>query len=189
MSDALESELRLLDDRLRGSMRAEWERTLPFDELISDRWARARELGFGTGSSIYALSYVYGLVRVGRDVWIGPYTLLDGTGGLTIGDGATVSAGVQIYSHDSVRRTLSGGTDPIDRAPVAVGDHTYIGAGTVVAKGVTIGHHAVIGAMSFVNRDIEPYTIAVGSPCRSIGRVEIQSNGRIELRYTAHEPG
>lgn len=183
MSDALESELRLLDDRLRGSMRAEWERTLPFDELISDRWARARELGFGTGSSIYALSYVYGLVSVGRDVWIGPYTLLDGTGGLTIGDHTTISAGVHIYSHDTVRRTLSGGSAPIDRAPVSIGARTYVGASVVIAKGVTIGDHVVIGAGSFVNRDVPAFTVAAGSPARPIGRVIEGDDGSIRLRY------
>jgi acetyltransferase-like isoleucine patch superfamily enzyme len=189
MTDSLESELRRLEERLRGSMRADWDRTLPFDELISDRWARAQQLGFGERSSIYALSYVYGSVNVGRDVWIGPYTLLDGSGGLAIGDGATVSAGVHIYSHDTVIRTLSGGSDPIHRAPVAIGDHTYIGAGTVVAKGVTIGHHVVIGAMSFVNRDIPPLTIAAGTPCRPIGRVEIGSDGTVGLRYDADVRG
>ncbi len=183
MSDALESEIRRLDEMLRGSMRAEWERTLPFDELISDRWARAQELGFGAGSSIYALSYVYGRVRVGREVWIGPYTLLDGTGGLTIGDHATISAGVHIYSHDTVKRTLSGGEAPIDRAPVSIGTRTYIGASVVIAKGVTIGDRVVIGAGSFVNRDIPAFTVAAGSPARPIGRVVEGDDGSIQLQY------
>jgi acetyltransferase-like isoleucine patch superfamily enzyme len=183
MSDGLEAELRRLDEVLRGSMRTDWERTLPFDELISDRWARARELGFGEGSSIYALSYVYGPVSVGRDVWIGPYTLLDGTGGLTIGDHTTISAGVHIYSHDTVKRTLSGGEAPIDRAPVSVGARTYIGAAAVIAKGVTIGDQVVIGASAFVNRDIPAFTVAAGSPARAIGRVVEGADGSIQLKY------
>lgn len=183
MSDNLESEIRRLDEMLRGAMRANWERTLPFDELISDRWRRAQELGFGTGSSIYAMSYVYGSVNVGRDVWIGPYTMLDGTGGLTIGDHATISAGVQIYSHDTVKRTLSGGLAPVERAPVSIGARTYIGAAVVIAKGVTIGERVVIGAGSFVNRDVSAFTVAAGSPARPIGRVVEGDDGSIHLQY------
>ena len=49
-------------------------------------------------------------VTVGAGTWIGPNTLLDGTGGLSIGASCSISAGVQIYTHDSVMWALSGGT-------------------------------------------------------------------------------
>ena len=66
-------------------MRRAWERSLPFTEAATDRWERAASLGFGEQSSIHNLSYVYGRVAVGAHTWIGPYTVLDGSGGLTIG--------------------------------------------------------------------------------------------------------
>src|SRR5689334_8815815 len=93
-------------ESLRATMNATWDRDLPYEELLFDRWERARHLGFGEGTSIYHLSYVYGQVSVGRNTWIGPFTVLDGSGGLTIGDWCSISAGVQIYSHDSVTRAL-----------------------------------------------------------------------------------
>ena len=175
--------IRALDAQLRADMRERWNCDLPLDELLSDRWERALSLGFGEGSSIYASSYVYGDVRVGDNVWIGPNTILDGSGGLSIGRGTTISAGVQIYSHDTVQRTLSGGALPIEVAAVSIGDHTYIGAGTVIAKGVAIADHVVVGALSFVNRDIDQYSVAAGSPCRTIGRVVSRDDGSIELVY------
>jgi acetyltransferase-like isoleucine patch superfamily enzyme len=183
MSEPLRDELSRLLGELRERTRERWDRDLPFDELLGDRWERARRLGFGEGASIYESAYIYGQVAVGAGTWIGPFVLLDGTGGLSIGDGCDISAGVQIYTHDTVRRVVTDGAAEIDRAPVSIGSACHIGAQTVIAKGVSIGHHSVIGACSFVNRDISPYTVAVGVPCRPIGRVEIGDDGRASLVY------
>jgi acetyltransferase-like isoleucine patch superfamily enzyme len=179
--EALHEGLLGLHRELRGGVRQRWQRDLPFDELLFDRWERARELGFGEGASIYHSSYVYGDVRVGPDTWIGPFTLLDGTGGLTIGRNCSISTGVQIYSHDTVKWAVSGGRAAYEYAPVLIGDCCYVGSQTVVAKGVTVGEHSVVGACSFVNRDLPPYTIGAGTPCRAIGRVEVAADGSVEL--------
>ena len=171
-------------ERLRKESRARWERDLPLDELLFDRWERARTLGFGEGTSIYHASYVYGDVRVGRGTWIGPFTILDGSGGLRIGDTCSISSGVQIYTHDTVKWALTGGVAEYEYAPVIVGDRCYIGPNTVVAKGVTIGECSVVGAGSLVNRDLPPNSIAVGSPCRTIGSVVVDG-ADVKLEYDA----
>jgi acetyltransferase-like isoleucine patch superfamily enzyme len=172
-----------LYQELRQATSERWKRDLPFQDLITARWERAVQLGFGEGSSIYQSAYVYGDVTVGAGTWVGPMVLLDGSGGLRIGSGCDISAGVQIYTHDTVARVLSEGKAGIQHAPVAIGDHSHIGAQTVIVKGVTIGDHSVIGAGSFVNRDIPPYTVAVGVPCRTVGRVEVGPDGTVTLRY------
>lgn len=179
--DRLLKSLVALYDKLRGNMRERWQRDLPFEELLFDRWERAKSLGFGEGSSIYHNSYVYGDVRVGKNTWIGPYTLLDGSGGLTIGDYCSISAGVHIYTHDTVMWAISGGKAEYERAPVRIGDCCHIGGQTVIVKGVTIGDHCVIGASSFVNQDILPYTVAFGVPCRPAGRVLVDESGNTTL--------
>ena len=184
MSTELTEQLRELYDALRTETRERWNRDLPLEELLFDRWERARSLGFGEGSSIYHNSYVYGEVKVGRHTWIGPFTLLDGSGGLTIGDYNSISSGVQIYSHDTVAWAVTSGVAETERAPVVIGDAVYVGAQTVIAKGVSIGEHSVIGACSFVNRDIPPYTVAAGVPCRPIGTVRLSRDGMAELEYT-----
>lgn len=175
------AEARRAYEALRTAMRERWRRDLPLDELIHDRWERARSLGFGEGTSIYHNAYVYGDVSVGAGTWIGPLTLLDGTGGLTIGDHCSISAGVQIYTHDTVKWALSDGQADPERAPVAIGDGCYIGSQTVISKGVRIGDHAVVGACSFVDRDIPAYTVAVGVPCRPIGKVSVGADGSVAL--------
>jgi acetyltransferase-like isoleucine patch superfamily enzyme len=179
--DDLRRQLREMYDALRAEMRVRWRRDLPFEELLFDRWERARSLGFGEGSSIYHHSYVYGDVRVGAQTWIGPLTLLDGTGGLTIGSHCSISAGVQIYTHDTVRWALSGGQAKYEYAPVVIGDCCYIGSRTIIAKGVRIGPHSVVGAGSFVNRDVPPYVVAFGVPCRPAGRVQIDAAGEVAV--------
>jgi acetyltransferase-like isoleucine patch superfamily enzyme len=175
--------------RLRTGLRQRWNRDLPLDELLSDRWTRAQSLGFGEGTNIYGTSYVYGDVRVGRRTWIGPYTLLDGSGGLEIGDNCNVSAGVQIYTHDTVKRVLSGGSAPHERAPVRVGNCVYLGSQAVVLKGLSIGDYCVIGACSLVTRDIPPYSVAFGVPCRVVGRVVIRPEGDIDFVMAGAEAG
>lgn len=49
-----------------------------------------------------------------------------------------------------------------------LGHEVYLGAGSFVKRGVTIGDGALIGARSVVTRDIPPYAIAVGSPARIV---------------------
>ena len=146
-----------------------WQRTLPLGDYVVDRWEKARTLGFGEGSSIYDSSLVLGEVKVGRNTWIGPFTVLDGVGGLDIGDHCSISAGVQIYSHDSVKWALSSGQARCEKAPTHIGNNCYLGPNVVVAKGVTIGDQCVIGANSLVLHDIPAGSKAFGSPCRVMG--------------------
>jgi len=182
-SEVLKKSVLELYKWLRKGMRQKWKRDLPFEEMIFDRWERAKSLGFGEGASIYHNSYVYGDVTVGKNSWIGPYTLLDGSGGLIIGDYCSISAGVHIYSHDTVRWALSAGKAEYERAPVRIGNCCHIGAKTVIAKGVTIGDHCVIGACSFVKQDIPSRTIAIGTPCKPAGIVKVDDGGMVELVY------
>ncbi len=155
----------------REAVAAQWKRHLPFGDYVSDRWERARSMGCGEGSSIYDSSVVIGEVSVGQHVWIGPYTLLDGSGGLQIGDYCSISAGVQIYSHDSVHWAVSGGVAPYEYGAVKIGSRCYIGPNTVIAKGVTIGDGCIIGANSLVLSNIPAGSKAFGTPCRIVGGV------------------
>jgi len=177
-------ELYELCKRLHKMMREKWHRDLPFEELLTDRWERARSLGFGEGTSIYHNSYVYGNVKVGKHTWIGPFTLLDGGGGLTIGDFCSISAGVQTYTHDSVKWAVSGGKIPYEKGPVTIHDCCHIGANSVIAKGVEIGPHSVVGAGSFVRKTVQPHTIVSGVPAKAIGAVHIdQESGEVQLEF------
>ena len=130
--------------KLRSEKKEKFDRVLPFGDYFSDRWEKAKFLGFGEGSTVYDSCLVLGSVVVGKNCWIGPYTILDGSGGLIIGDNCDISAGVHIYTHDTIDRVIK--NEKIKIAPVQIGNNCYIGPNAIIAKGVTIGDFVVVGA-------------------------------------------
>jgi serine acetyltransferase len=178
-------ELLRLHQRLREEMRTRWKRSLPFGDELFDRWERAAFLGFARDASIYDSSVVLGDVAVGEGTWIGPFTILDGRGGLSIGKYCSISAGVQIYSHDTVKWALTGGKAAEERSATRIGDCSYIGPLSIIARGVEIGDHSVVGANSFVRASVPPFSIAVGTPARVIGRVDLV--GKSDVRFVYDE--
>jgi len=159
----------------------QYNRVVSFGDLFIDRREKARFLGFGEGTTIYDSSLVIGDVHVGKNTWIGPFTILDGSGGLEIGNNCSIASGVQIYSHETVFWALSGGKMEYTRSKTMIGDCCYMGPNTVVKMGVKIGNHCLVGANSFVNIDLEDYSIVEGSPCKIIGRVNIDEEGHVQL--------
>ncbi len=156
----------------RGDLNLAFNRTLSFGDYVVDRWEKAALLGFGEKTSIYDSSVVIGDVHVGLNTWIGPFVILDGSGRLVIGSNCSISAGVQIYTHDSIQWAISGGRSNYDYAPVRIGNNCYIGPNTIIAKGVTIGDRCIIGANSLVLSDIPSCTKAYGNPCKIISSIE-----------------
>lgn len=165
----------------RSRIRDRWKRVLPFGEAFTDRWEKARFLGFGEGASIYDSVLVIGDVNVGPKSWVGPNCVLDGSGGLTIGANCSISSGVQIYSHDTVEWAVSGGVAPYRQQATEIGDHVYLGPNTVVAAGSRIGKGCIIGAQSFVKSELAPYTFAAGCPARVLGRVNVSEHGSVTI--------
>lgn len=172
-----------LREQLDEEMRAGWNRSLPFGELVSDRWKRAQRLGFRAGSSIYDSAIVLGDVSVGEETWVGPWVLLDGSGGrLEIGRNCDISAAVHVYTHDTVRRRLSGGVVDARAGGVKIGDDCYIGPHSIVTLGVTIGSQCIVGANSMVTAHVPDRTIVGGTPARRLGRV-VGEGAEVQLVY------
>lgn len=176
-------ELENLYENKDESLRHEHSRSLPFQDAIFDRWARANRLGFAEGASIYNSAAVFEPVSVGQNTWIGPYVILDGSGGgIKIGKYCSISAGVHIYTHDTVEWALNAGAEKPKHGEVQIGDCCYIGAQSIIAQGVSIGERCIVGANSFVNRSLKPNGIYAGSPARKIGDVVLVDN-KYTLKY------
>ena len=116
-----EDEIKNVLKRLRQTMRDRFDRHVSIQDLLSDRWETAKFYGFGEGTSCYNNVLILGDVKVGKNTWIGPNVVLDGSGGLEIGDYASISAGVQMYSHHTVDWSVSLGSKPVKRENTRVG--------------------------------------------------------------------
>ena len=163
---------------LREQMYKKYNRVLPTGELIFNRFDKAKFLKCGEKSSVYDSCVVLGDVKIGCNVWVGPYTLLDGSGGtLLIEDFVSVAAGTMIYTHDSSKYYVSGGKTPFEKGAVTIKNNSVIGTMCVIKHGITIGKHCIVGAQSFVNKDVPDYSIVVGVPATIIGKVVLGEEG------------
>lgn len=161
-------QIHLLQNHLDAHFIQELKRSLPFNELLFDRWEKAKILGFGEGTSVYDSAHIFGNVQVGKHTWIGPMTIIDGSGDLTIGDYCSISAAVHIYTHDTVQWALSGGLAPYEYAPTNIGNNCYIGPQTIITKGVNLGEGCIVGANSFVNQSFPNGSKIAGNPAKLI---------------------
>ena len=119
-------------------------------------------------------AWIIGEPVIGPGTWIGAFTVVDGSGGLTIGAGCDISCGAHIYTHSSVRRCVSGRAyEQVDRAPVTLGDRVFVGANAVIMMGVRIGDEAVVAAGAVVTRDVPARTVVAGVPARPVADVTI----------------
>ena len=184
----LQDQLVELHKQLRDKSYGEHNRINPFSEDLFD-WKERGEFWAGAGKNvtIYNTTTVMGEVNIGSDTWVGPFCALDGTGGLTIGNFCSISSGVQVVTHDTVRWALSGGRAGRETAPIRIGDCCFIGSHAIITKGVSIGNNCLIAAGAVVTADIPPFSIAAGLPARVIGTVSCDESGRVNLEYFENE--
>ena len=167
-------EIKKIYKKYDDEQRKKWNRSLPLQDTLDDRWERAKRLKFGKKTSIYNSSFVFGKVIVGENTWIGPNVVLDGLAAkLQIGNNCSISAGVQIYTHDSINWALSGGKLKYVIKPVLIGSNNYIGSLSIILPGSKIGSHCLIAAQSLINCEVEDYSIYSGIPAKKIGYIDI----------------
>ena len=140
-------------------------------------------------ASIGTLVRVWWFARVLQDVVLGNGVQV-GSGaeigrGSTVGVGSRISAGVFLPPHSTIGKYVFIGpnttfTDdrfpkvpmasdpPYQAMPPVIEDYAAIGAGVVILPGVTIGHHALVGAGSIITKDVAPYTIVRGLPSTTV---------------------
>lgn len=115
-------------------------------------------------------AWFVGEPQIGSGCWIGAFCVVDGSGGLIIGEGCNLSAGTQIYTHSTAARCVSEGTHPIEHRATTIGDYVYVGANAVILMGSDIGHHSIIGAGAVVKEGTvaPPYSLIVGVPAKVV---------------------
>lgn len=97
---------------------------------------------------------------------------------IEIGSYVRIGAGVKIYDTDfhslnPEERTAEPEQGAPNTRPIKICDKAFIGAGSFILKGVTIGMGAVIGAGSVVTKNVPDGEIWGGNPAKKIGAVDI----------------
>lgn len=87
---------------------------------------------------------------------------------IEIGEAAMIGPLVSI--HDTNFHPIGEG-DKTKTKPIKIGDNTWLGRGVTVLAGVEIGDHSVVGAGSIVSRDVPPRTLVAGNPARVVREI------------------
>lgn len=110
-------------------------------------------------------------IIISKNVHIGNYALLDGAGGITIGEGTIIAPNVTIYSRshnfsDNIRALPFDDVSIV--AEVNIGNYVWIGSHVIILPGVTIADGAIIGSGSVISKDIPNCAVVVGNPAKII---------------------
>jgi len=118
-----------------------------------------------------------GSLAIGAETHVGHQVLIaSGDSTITIGSNCDIAQRVAFLSGS--HEIATAGPRAAGRGyskPIVVEDGVWIGGGSIILGGVRIGQHSVIGAGSVVVRDIPPRSVAVGSPCRAIRSIPAET--------------
>ena len=90
-------------------------------------------------------------------------------GKVKVGDNCLITHGCYILSHDGAAHVLNENDD--GNGFVEIGNNVFIGVNSVVMRNVKIGDHSVIGAGSVVNTDIPAGVVAAGNPVKVLKEI------------------
>ena len=134
-----------------------------------------KTIRIGSNVRIDDFCIISGKIEIGNYVHIAAYTALYGKKGIKINDFCGCSARCTIYSavDDFSGNYMISPMVPEELTNVTGGQVTLekyvqLGANTVVMPNIKIGEGTAVGAMSFINQNLEKWGIYVGIPCRKI---------------------
>lgn len=111
-------------------------------------------------------------ISVGNNVGIGNNSFIQASGGLEIGDNASLGPGVKIWTQNhKFEKTGPVNDRDYEYKKVIISKDVWIGANAFIMPGAEIGEGAIISACSVVGgKKIPPYSIVGGHPARVIGQ-------------------
>ena len=100
---------------------------------------------------------------LGKGTDIGAFSYIQAKEGVEIREFAQLGSHCSVYSVSTIDNK---------RGKVVIGRNARVGSHSVIMPGVTIGANTVVGAMSFVNRDLPANVLAYGSPVRIVKKLK-----------------
>lgn len=140
-----------------------------------------REFGATVGENVTVLeglrlATVHGIglgkLYIGNSVFYGRRCIIDMSHEVSFGDHCTLGNDCAFVSHtDFANSPLKKHISPMKNGPVRIGRGAFIGSGTMIAHSTNIGECSIIGANSFVDKHIPPYTFAAGTPAKVLAHI------------------
>ncbi len=107
-------------------------------------------------------------ITVGENVFFNFNCVVLDVTPVTMGDRVMCAPNVQFYAATHQLSALERRTGLELGKPIVIGSDVWIGGGSIILPGVTIGSRCVIGAGSVVSKDVPDDTLVVGNPARAI---------------------
>jgi acetyltransferase-like isoleucine patch superfamily enzyme len=107
-----------------------------------------------------------GHLEIGDNVFINYGSSLVASAHVKVGNDSLIGTHVMVMDCDFHR--VEDKTWDTSGAPVILGERVWLGNRSIVLKGVTIGHHAVVAAGAVVTKDVPPRTVVAGVPARVV---------------------
>ncbi len=154
---------------------------LPFD--IRNRKYIKIEKNFVTGFGCRIEAYPIDItnnccIKIGSNVQINDYVHISGIKSVSIGNNVLIASKVFISDNNHGSYNMATSDSPLSipkernltSKPILIEDNVWLGESVCVLSGVTIGKGAIVGALSVVTKNVDPYTIVAGNPSRIIKR-------------------
>lgn len=149
------------------------------DNVLISRNAQiygAKNIEIGNNVRIDDFCILSGKIIIGNNVHVAAAVLIfAGDCGVILNDYSGVSSRTAIYaaSDDYSGEFMTNPTIPdefrnVTGGVVYIGKHSLIGTGCTILPGVKVNDGASVGAMSLINKDLEPFSMNVGIPCKKI---------------------
>ena len=111
-------------------------------------------------------------IHIEKNVFINSGCKFQDQGGVYIGENSLIG-------HNVILATLNHEMDPYHRAdlhpkPIHIGKRVWIGSGSMILPGITIGDNSIVGAGSIVTKNVPPNVIVAGNPAKFIKNIDIK---------------
>lgn len=121
-----------------------------------------------------------GIIKIGKESYIGIYNILDWSDNIFIGDYVHVAGpSTGLWTHSSAKKCLN--SIPLNNkskefrptAPITIESNVYIGGNSTIYPGITIGHHSIVAPNSAVTKNVDPYSMVGGVPAKVLKKLRI----------------
>lgn len=118
---------------------------------------------------------------LGDHVYIGPFNVIEASGGITIDEGVQITSHCALVTHSSHRAMRLLGRDFVQwpdhlaprpgwiEGPIVIGAYSFIGPHSLIEAGSRIGRGSIVCAGSFVRGDFTDFAVLEGNPARVVG--------------------